>query len=98
MVEVTSPDTARVDRGEKLTTYPGIESLRAYIIVDHRRRRIERHWRPSFGEAWQREEIVSEGRVMIPCPDVEITLDEIYRRVELPAVGEPDELEYQVDV
>lgn len=96
LVEVTSPDTARVDRGEKVTEYRNVETLRAYVIVDHRRRRVERHWRVSQSDEWQREEIVSEGRVSIPCLDVHLTLDEIYRRVDLPAVGEPDAAEYEV--
>lgn len=90
VVEVTSPDTVRTDRNEKLTAYRGIDALKAYIIVDHRRRRVERHWRHSRDEEWQREEIVSAGSVRLPCADAELTLDEIYRRVELPAVGEPE--------
>jgi Uma2 family endonuclease len=90
VVEVTSPDSARIDRGEKLDAYRRVPALRAYVIVDHRRRRVERHWRDSETDGWRREEIVSEGRVAIPCLDVELTLDEIYRRVELPAVGEPE--------
>ena len=96
VVEVTSPSTARTDRGEKLAAYKQVTTLRAYLIVDHRRRRVERHWRSGSADAWQREEIVLEGRVPVPCVDVELTLDEIYRRVELPAVGEPDEVEYEI--
>ena len=96
VVEVTSPSTARIDRGEKLTAYKKLPSLRAYLIVDHRRRRVERHWRAGPDDVWQREEIVLEGRVPAPCVDVDLTLDEIYRRVDLPAVGEPDEVEYEV--
>ena len=42
VVEVTSPSTARIDRGEKLDAYRRIPTLRAYLIVDHRRRRVER--------------------------------------------------------
>ena len=95
VVEVTSPDTARLDRGEKLTAYRKVATVRAYLIVDHRRRRVERHWRNTRNDEWQREEIVSEARVTVPCIDVELTLDEIYRRVELPAVGEPDPVEYE---
>ena len=49
VVEVTSPSTARIDRGEKLEAYRRIPALRAYLIVDHRRRRVERHWRESPG-------------------------------------------------
>jgi Uma2 family endonuclease len=95
IVEVTSPSTARIDRGEKLAEYRAIPSLRAYLIVDHRRRRVERHWRDAGAAPWRREEVVGEGRAAIPCLDVELTLDEIYRRVELPAVGEP-EAEYDL--
>ena len=94
LVEVTSPDSARVDRGEKLDRYRLIPGLRAYLIVDHRRRRVESHSRPSDADEWRREEIVGEGRVVVPCVDTELTLDEVYRRVELPAVGEP-EREYE---
>ena len=38
--------------------------------------------------------MVSAGSLLIPCLDIELTLDEIYRRVELAAVGEP-EAEYE---
>ena len=96
VVEVTSPSTARIDRGEKLDAYRQLATLHAYLIVDHRRRRVERHWRDVAGE-WQREDLVTEGRVPIPCLGVELTLDEIYERVELPAVAEPESLGYEVD-
>jgi Uma2 family endonuclease len=96
VMEVTSPSTARTDRGEKLTAYKQLPTLRAYLIVDHRRRRVERHSRVGPDDVWQREEIVLEGSVPVPCVDTELTLDEIYCRVDLPAVGEPDELEYEI--
>ena len=96
VVQVTSPSTARTDRGEKLTAYKQLPTLRAYLIVDHRRRRVERHSRAGPDAAWQREEIVGDGRVPVPCVDIDLTLDEIYRRVDLPAVGEPDEVEYEI--
>ena len=96
VVEVTSPGTARIDRGEKLDAYRRIPTLRAYLIIDHRRRRVERHWRATSDDAWQREEIAGEAEtpIPIPCLDVDLTLDAIYRRVDLPAAGEPEETEY----
>ena len=94
VVEVTSASTARIDRGEKLEAYRRVPALRSYLIVDHRRRRVNRHWRDAEGAEWRHEELVAEGRVPVPCLDVELTLDEIYRRVELPAVGEPEAMEY----
>ena len=96
VVEVTSPSTARIDRGEKLDAYRSISSLQAYLIIDHRRRRVERHARDANSGEWRREEIVGEGRVGVPCLDVELTLEEIYERVELPSVGEPEPIGYEV--
>ena len=92
VVEVTSPSTARIDRGEKLEAYRRITALRAYLIVDHRRRRVERHWRESPSELWMRDEIVGDAptSIPVPCLDTSLTLDAIYRRVELPAVHEPE--------
>ena len=81
---------------EKLDAYQSIASLEAYLIVDHRRRRVERHSRDAHSGEWRREEIVGDGRVRVPCLDVELTLDEIYERVELPAVGEPEPAGYEV--
>jgi Uma2 family endonuclease len=99
VIEVTSPSTARVDRGEKLDAYRHVPSLRTYLIVDHRRRRVERHWRESPSSEWVREEIAGESTtpIPVPCLDVGLTLDSIYRRVDLPAVGEPDPAEYGMD-
>jgi len=94
VIEVTSPSTARIDRGEKLAAYREIPSLRAYLIVDHRRRRVERHWRGDASAAWMREEIVGEGNVAVPCLDAELTLDAIYHRVELTVIAEPEAVEY----
>jgi Uma2 family endonuclease len=94
VVEVTSPSTARIDRGEKLDAYRSIAALQAYLIVDHRRRRVERHFREPAGE-WRRDEIVGEGRVGVPCLDVGLALDEIYERVDLPLVGEPEPVGYE---
>ena len=96
VVEVTSPRTARIDRGEKLDAYRSISSLQACLIIDHRRRRVERHSRDAHRGEWRREEIVGEGRVGVPCLDVELTLEEIYERVELPSVGEPEPIGYGV--
>ena len=96
VVEVTSPSTGRIDRGEKLHAYRQIPSLLSYLIVDHRRRRIERRWREEPDREWQREEIMAEGSVVVPCLDVEASLDDVYRRVELPAAGDPEPTGYEV--
>jgi Uma2 family endonuclease len=99
VVEVTSPSTARIDRGEKLEAYRRISTLRAYLVVDHRSRRVERHWRDTPAGEWLYEEITGDAETPfpVPCLDMHLTLGEIYRRVALPAVHEPERPEYDLE-
>ena len=94
IVEVTSPTTARTDRTEKLDAYTNIPSLQTYLVVDHGGRRVDRHWRDAAG-AWQRELIVGDGEVAVPCPETTLTLDEIYRGVETFGVREQEPPRYE---
>jgi Uma2 family endonuclease len=93
LVEVTSPSTHRTDRGEKLDAYRAIASLRAYLIVDHRVRRVERHWRDEAGE-WRGEIVSVEQPIPIPCPETSLTLADIYEGTRVLAVGEQDGAAY----
>lgn len=77
LVEVTSPSTEMIDRREKVMMYRRIPSLEAYVIVHQDRPRVERHWRDETG-AWRYADVVGEGRLPLPCPEIELTLDEIY--------------------
>lgn len=67
VIEVTSPSTARIDRGEKLDAYRRLPALRTYLTVDHRRRRVERHWRESPDGPWLHEDC-RPGRGTDPGP------------------------------
>lgn len=77
VVEVTSPSTMAVDRREKLLAYTRMPSVRAHLVVDQARRHVERHWRDADG-SWGREEITGAGPVDIPCPELQLSLEEIY--------------------
>ena len=78
VVEVTSPSTENIDRREKLLAYRSITSLKAYLIVDQRELRVERHWRDESGRWWRAEAVGTEGIVPVPCPETELTLPQIY--------------------
>lgn len=80
VVEVTSPSTEVIDRREKLAAYKRIPSLEAYVIVHQDRRRVERHWRDEEGTWWDAD-LLDEGRVPLPCPEVELTMDNVYEGV-----------------
>jgi Uma2 family endonuclease len=83
VVEVLSPSTQSIDLREKLLGYRRLESLRAYLIVYRDERRVIRHYRAE-NDAWFDAFHGGEGKVPFPCPDLELTLAEIYRGV-LPA-------------
>lgn len=81
VVEVVSPGTEAIDRREKLLAYRRLSSVRAYLIVDQEKKRVERHWRDEQGVWWQAD-LVGEGSVPVPCPEgIELTLAEIYEGV-----------------
>jgi Uma2 family endonuclease len=78
IVEVLSDSTEARDRGVKAAHYRHLESLREYVLVSQRERRIEVHRRNEAGrwelfeyEGGQRVELVSLGCV--------VPLDEVYR-------------------
>jgi Uma2 family endonuclease len=81
VVEVLSPGTEQIDRREKLLAYKSIPTLRAYLIVHQDRPRVERVWRDEEGTWWDAD-VVDEGRVPIPCPEVVLTLADIFEGVE----------------
>jgi len=94
VVEVTSPSTARYDKTEKLETYRGIASLKAYVIVEQAWRRVDRLWRDASGE-WQHA-IIADGAVPIPCPETQLTLDKIYEGLAPLTVKELEAIGYAV--
>jgi Uma2 family endonuclease len=94
IVEVTSPSTAATDRREKLAVYGEIPSLRAYLLVEQRRRQAIAYMRAADG-AWARTELMGQESIELPCLHCRLTLDEVYASVRLPTlrVGEAAFLE-----
>ena len=77
VVEVVSPGTESTDRREKLAAYRRIPGLKAYLVVDQTRMRVERHFRDEEG-AWRRGDLVDEGHFSLSCPETSLSLAEIY--------------------
>jgi Uma2 family endonuclease len=78
LVEVTSDSSEDYDTGTKLESYRTIPTLREYVIVSHRERRITVHMRPDGG-AWSTRVAMSGGHVKIASLTAELSVDEIYR-------------------
>lgn len=95
VVEVTSPGSARIDRTEKLGRYQSLHSLQTYLVVEQAWRRVVRHWRRPTGE-WARDEILDDGAVRLHCPEVLLTLSEIYKGLAPLSVNEMEAIGYTV--
>ena len=81
IVEVLSPSTASVDRREKLLEYQALDSLRGYLIVWSDQRRCMFHYRDEQ-QRWSSTLNGPGGDVFLPCPELRISLDEIYDGVD----------------
>lgn len=78
LLEVTSDSSEEYDTGTKLEIYRTVPSLRDYVVVSHRERRITVHARASDG-TWTTRQAISGGRVRVSNFDMELVVDEVYR-------------------
>lgn len=78
LVEVTSDSSEDYDTGPKLGYYRTIPSLREYVVVSHRERRITVHSRGA-DDPWSTRVAIRGGRVEVSSLSVAFIVDEIYR-------------------
>lgn len=78
LVEVTSDSSEDYDAGAKLEYYRTIPTLREYVIVSHRERRITVHGRVASG-AWETHVATKDEDVEIPSLGVTLSANELYR-------------------
>jgi Uma2 family endonuclease len=75
LVEVLSPSTQDYDRGEKLTQYKRISSLREVLLVWTERRLIEQHVREEAG--WRQVDHAT-GAFLVPSLGGTLSVEAIY--------------------
>jgi Uma2 family endonuclease len=81
LVEVTSPSTEDYDRGEKLSHYKQIPSLRAVLFVSHKTPRVTLVERAASG--WDEREARAGETVTIAEPALSLSVDELYAGIAL---------------
>ena len=79
LVEVTSPSSEEYDLGFKRQSYLTIPSLREYVIVSYRERRITVDVRNADG-SWTTRTATRGERVELPSLDTQIAVDDVYRK------------------
>ncbi len=96
IVEVTSPSTRSIDRGEKHDAYRTIPSLRAYVVVEQAVRRMDCYVRQDDG-TWTHVEASDATGVTefaSPCVDAVLALGEVYADTDIlpppPDLIDPD--------
>lgn len=89
VVEVLSRSTEATDRREKLAKYRQVPSLQAYVLVDSLSRRLEAYYRK--GKNWLYLDVVGEGSLPIPCPEMNLNLDAVYEGLDVPNHRPDDE-------
>jgi Uma2 family endonuclease len=77
-VEVTSDSSEDYDLGLKFECYRTIPTLREYVVVSHRERRITVNVRGVDG-TWSTQIATTGGRVAVPSLAADLVVDEIYR-------------------
>lgn len=85
LVEVTSKSTEDYDRGEKLSHYKQLDSLRAVLFVSHRSRRVTLVARADGG-GWLEREARGGETLALPLHGATIAIDEVYRDIALDPV------------
>lgn len=78
LVEVTSDSSEEYDNGTKRDAYLTIQSLRDYIVVSHRERRVTVYRRDATG-SWGSHVAIAGGRTSLESLGTELSVDEIYR-------------------
>ncbi len=82
LVEVTSPSTEDYDRGEKLNHYKQCPSVRAVLLVSHRRPWVTVVER-SAQSGWSQREYRAGEVVELVEPALSVAIDELYRGIAL---------------
>jgi Uma2 family endonuclease len=81
LVEVTSPSSEDYDRGEKLSQYKQIPSLRVVLLVSHRRPQVTVVERTDDG--WSERELRAGEQLVVDAPQLTFAIDELYAGINL---------------
>jgi Uma2 family endonuclease len=87
VAEVLSGSTELLDRGKKFAGYRSLPSLADYLLVAQDKARVE-HYTRGANETWVLRELGRGMRLRLAGLLGEIAIDDIYRKVDFPAVPE----------
>jgi Uma2 family endonuclease len=77
IVEVLSPSTFRIDRGEKRLAYQACPTMQEYVMVSSQRQEVEVLRRGTDGE-WQKTVYLADETVQLLSIELSIAMSDIY--------------------
>jgi Uma2 family endonuclease len=77
VVEVLSPSTQSTDTGAKLADYFRVPSVRHYLILRTRDRRVIHHRRGDDGESIETR-VLADGAIRLDPPGIEVAVADFY--------------------
>ena len=83
VVEVLSESTQKRDRPEKLLSYMNVPTLKAYLLVEQDKPEVELFYRKKAGDWWVESFEGLDAVLKLACPEMELTLAEIYEGISL---------------
>ena len=87
-MEITNDSSAEYDTTTKLEAYQAIPSLRDYVVVSHRERRITVHGRDKR-RVWTARAAIAGGSVVIGSLELTKRVDKVYRASGVAAPPNP---------
>jgi Uma2 family endonuclease len=83
IIEVLSKSTEAKDRGEKMLAYRSLESLQEYVLVSQDKAIVEQYSKDASENWIHKATIGLQSKVFFESIKMEITLEDIYKRIEL---------------
>ncbi len=82
VIEVLSPSTEAIDRGEKLNAYRACASIQEYLLISQFAQHVEVYRRDGEeATIWSKQECGPGETIELQSVDIAITMDEIYQGI-----------------
>ena len=93
VVEVLSPSTEAVDRGQKLSWYQSQPSVQEYVLINTRVQLVEVYRRSQVDKSWIYVTYGPGSKIVLDSLDISIPVDTLYNglRIPIPAEAETGE-------
>ncbi|MDB9318103.1 MULTISPECIES: Uma2 family endonuclease [Cyanophyceae] len=88
IIEVLSPSTEALDRGDKFSDYQELETLQEYVLISQNRRRVD-CFRRNAADRWELYSYRGNQELQLNTLNFSSSLTDVYEDVSLPGTFNP---------